>query len=1279
MILEKISKEELEFADIFFNPKAMIECLFVHKIDNFDTLQKFRDDDFFKLRLYQIPFISYEYMLAEDPKLTKSQNFEKKKGAGSGYYYCGRKIGKCEYENNMCTLASGEQIKFKDLKGKTAKVISLDETNFKLTNGNATFFDNGKKPCWNVILESGKEIILTANHPLLTGQGWKSVKELRIGEYIATPRRISINKGKEVDEQEAKLLGYLLGDGSCSQTTIGFTNINKEIRKEIYKLADYFDCSVRKKGANYYFKHKNKPRRLSNGAKIKNNIQDLVIKYKINKLAKEKQIPKEVFTWKNKYIKLLLNRLYACDGYVNEKQYNIEIVLASKIMIKQIQSLLLRFGIHSNIRYKPSKYNDKFFDAWRLYICKDYDKFLNIIGIFTKDKVVRRKVKYSTSDRIPKFFIEKNYGSCKNFIRKHRVDKMLNYNSSRKKWQKIAEDVNDSEIKKIAYSDIYWEKIIKISSVGLQPTIAVQVSKYKNYISNDIISHNSLVSLLMDLALNTIYNCTDYVTAVSSFDHIHVKHLLEPYIKMINNHPFFKLFKGNVNRSPTYQITFPSGHTVEGVNMNIASKSKIGCVDKETEILTDNGWKYFKDLTYNDKVLSMNPKTNIANYYPIKKIIKYKYKGELIALNRYNEKFLFTPDHKILIKSTDKINKLVKVTSKLPKQIYTPCLFKWQGENKRCFHLLKNDNYHLNQKVYTKFKIENWVKFLAWYLSEGSLCKNKGHYVIDIPQKKYFKEIEKLLNDMGISYNKFEDKINNTFHYRITNKQIYSHLLKYCGKVKSKKIPKYIKHLSSNVLKVFIDCYILGDGTINKKTKEKRITTSLSSLANELQEVSLKAGYNVTIRTRNVFGFHWHKMYDICFVKSKYKVFQRRQIENVKYNDYVFCVEVEPYHLIYIRRKGIPIWTGNSQWERVHASKIYIDEHQYETDEVVSKRSQSTSELGAIERFAGITSFKSHSPAGKVFTNLTLANWLINLPRTVSNTWNKITKQKAIDDYDGEETLAYKIHILAELCPDAEGLYDMDRIRKSYNRKKTIKHLEITKKNYYRFKDLLIVERPSGVDKILIASDFGETAPTEIAIFGEIQYKGKSFYKYLYNITLHRLVPDEQTEIMKYLIDTLSAEVFGMDASEQGGRQICRDLRAHYKTKDNIIMVKFNEKIVVGFEEDENGKVKCKNGEAITQKEFVIDWAVRRLKYLLYDGEHAQLPLDSKFDRQFAAMVAVKTGNRIKYGCKEQDHLHAAFQVFAIIQWVNKMAKVKPLKKFNFGTGACSWSQSKEK
>ncbi|KKL22647.1 hypothetical protein LCGC14_2433340, partial [marine sediment metagenome] len=135
---------------------------------------------------------------------------------------------------------------------------------------------------------------------------------------------------------------------------------------------------------------------------------------------------------------------------------------------------------------------------------------------------------------------------------------------------------------------------------------------------------------------------------------------------------------------------------------------------------------------------------------------------------------------------------------------------------------------------------------------------------------------------------------------------------------------------------------------------------------------------------------------------------------------------------------------------------------------------------------------------------------------------------------------------------------------------------------------------------------------------------------------------------------------------------IYRYLSKFYK-KENLCWVNFQSKIAVAFTEDDNGNVVYKNGKPVFEEEYVIDWAVRRNKVLLYDGEHAEIAYDYKFDKQFGGMKSMFSGNRVKYGHLTEDHLHSAFQVFSIMQWSNEFNLVKPIKKKDWGVGAVSW------
>ena len=412
-MLKSLTVAEEQMLTGLFNPKCFAETLFTEGVPD----GWLNGEPCVHIRLYQLPFLQYDTVIEDDNRLTRQQNFDLRKIAGELFVICGRLIGKCEEENQECLLASGKMVTFKNLVNKSAKVLVLDETKLKIKKSLAKFFNNGIKECFELITESGKITIKTENHPFFTADGWKSLKDLKVGEYITTPREYPNLGNLKVDKNIAKLLGYLLGDGSCTTNHIGFTNINEELLKEYYELADYFDCSLTKIGIDYFVK-----RKIFNSDK--NDIYKLVLKYGINKKSKYKEIPKQVFLWHKDSIAILLNRLFACDGHINKTCKHIELTLASKKMIYQIQHLLLRLGIYSSIYEKKATCNGKVFKAWRLFIIKDFNKFLDVVGIKSKDMGFRKNPKYRIGDNIPQKLFLNLYNQFKGFYYHLKLRKM---------------------------------------------------------------------------------------------------------------------------------------------------------------------------------------------------------------------------------------------------------------------------------------------------------------------------------------------------------------------------------------------------------------------------------------------------------------------------------------------------------------------------------------------------------------------------------------------------------------------------------------------------------------------------------------------------------------------------------------------------------------------------------------------------------------------------------------------------------------------------------------
>lgn len=113
----KISEADLQFFDSYYDSYAQAECLF----SDFDNLTRMDGDKLGNIRLYQIPLLSHEYVLDDDPNLSKKANFLLRKNAGEVYALGGRKFGK-----SMCVLKVDMLISMILLESEKAGFTSYD-------------------------------------------------------------------------------------------------------------------------------------------------------------------------------------------------------------------------------------------------------------------------------------------------------------------------------------------------------------------------------------------------------------------------------------------------------------------------------------------------------------------------------------------------------------------------------------------------------------------------------------------------------------------------------------------------------------------------------------------------------------------------------------------------------------------------------------------------------------------------------------------------------------------------------------------------------------------------------------------------------------------------------------------------------------------------------------------------------------------------------------------------------------------------------------------------
>ncbi|VVB69929.1 Minichromosome maintenance protein MCM [uncultured archaeon] len=384
-------------------------------------------------------------------------------------------------------LVAGERVFLGN--GAIRKIDSLGEKhlqkiNYKVINAEgggktdtATVFHKyEKQPVIELILESGKKIAGTHNHPLMSVESkkgifkheWKRLDEFKIGDklQVVTGVRCTITKPiptkfkaipkqfgprfkgklpKIVDSDLAGLMGYITGDGWVTKYKTEFV-VNEEEKDLVSKLKTKIEKLFSIKPAV-------RPRMLP-GRKMQlyySTIQSQDIAFNL-KFLREKRVPELIFESGNKVAKEYIKWLFEADGTViNNGRGKRGIGLKSTRieLLRDVQTLLLRFSIHSRI---VGEY---------LYIRRG-----NEIIQFNKEI---------------------------GFASKKKKDKLTKLAKDAKTFARLGKQ--------------RFEKIVRINHLEKQTVYDIEVPKSHRFIANGIVSHNTAKSTLLQYVARLAPKC----------------------------------------------------------------------------------------------------------------------------------------------------------------------------------------------------------------------------------------------------------------------------------------------------------------------------------------------------------------------------------------------------------------------------------------------------------------------------------------------------------------------------------------------------------------------------------------------------------------------------------------------------------------------------------------------------------------------------------------------------------------------------------------------------
>ncbi len=356
-----------------------------------------------------------------------------------------------------------------------------------------------------------------------------------------------------------------------------------------------------------------------------------------------------------------------------------------------------------------------------------------------------------------------------------------------------------------------------------------------------------------------------------------------------------------------------------------------GCYDEKTEILTTDGWKFFRDLTLDDEVFTLTKDNKIEVHKPIR-LFAYDWNGNLYRFKAKSLDLLVTPNHKMVV---DKVRtgkrELVPAEEfnvnnhRIPKQGI------WSGKKVKYFILPAIENnwlsgnhqsHHHYEKEELKIPMDDWLKFFGIWIAKGSfdndnIAQSHGYRVfITQVNKTTKKEIKNALDNLPFHYREIDEG------FVITNKQLWNYLKQF-GHCYDKFIPKELKRLSKEQLEILFEWLIKGDGHIRPLrgiAKKRQITyyTVSKKLADDIQEIVMKLGWAATIirrkeRKSSIKGreIDSKKQYIVGIQQSTHYRLRKNNISLENYQGKVYSCEV-PNHTLFVRRNGKVTWSGNS-------------------------------------------------------------------------------------------------------------------------------------------------------------------------------------------------------------------------------------------------------------------------------------------------------------------------------------------------------------------------------
>ncbi|MBS1795179.1 MAG: DNA gyrase subunit A, partial [Acidobacteria bacterium] len=407
-------------------------------------------------------------------------------------------------------------------------------------NSASKWFDCGKFPVRRVRTRHGYEVTGTTNHPLLTWRvtedgtprfAWKLIEQLEQGDFLVidrseklwperevgladyrpvfdNPRTATHQTPETLNADLAFLLGALTAEGAIQTDRIEFVNAEGEFADEFGAVWNrvFPTCRLHRwlrEPHSYGKKHWWQMQVVSQ------YVVGLLRNLGLEGKSSEKRIPEAILQSPKPVVAAFLRGLFEGDGSVERSGTSllrVTLTSISRELVRQTQTLLLRFGIVSTLRDDASHGRKTFRLTLQGRI--DLQNFAAKIGFFSarKQTALAEVIEAVTGRSLAKndfvpylaaFVRERTFAGRQSWLKRNNFDRPARLAGTLPRLAASLSSENYAIVERIAQNNYLFDPVVDIADAGEQNVYSIRVdSDCHSFVANGFVNHNTEVRMM---------------------------------------------------------------------------------------------------------------------------------------------------------------------------------------------------------------------------------------------------------------------------------------------------------------------------------------------------------------------------------------------------------------------------------------------------------------------------------------------------------------------------------------------------------------------------------------------------------------------------------------------------------------------------------------------------------------------------------------------------------------------------------------------------------------